>query len=261
MTDLFIKPKPAAHISAWDIQDLLRKYYDPREWAIAFEVGNSTGFNCSRHADCVAMSLWPSRGISLHGIEIKVSKTDLKKELEQPEKADAIARFCDYWWIAAPAGLVDVNVLPLNWGLLEAGDKGLKIKKQAVKLDSIPATRGFFASLFRSVIKEDEARLERKVLERTAKLYDDAKESASRQVKKREEELAEKWKGLNEILKETGIPQDSLQWRQQGFIEAVKKVQAHRDLPDWKVKNLIKFTERFLTEIKEIDTENEGAAL
>jgi hypothetical protein len=47
------------------------------------------------------MSLWPSRGIELHGIEIKVSRNDWLKELGDPAKADEIARFCDRWWVAA----------------------------------------------------------------------------------------------------------------------------------------------------------------
>ena len=45
--------------------------------------------------DAVIMSLWPSRGLELHGVEIKVSRADWKREAADPAKAEAIAAYCD----------------------------------------------------------------------------------------------------------------------------------------------------------------------
>ena len=56
-----------------------------------------------RYADAVAMNLFPSRGLALHGFEIKVSKSDFKSEIENPEKSVPVQQYCDHWWIVAPA--------------------------------------------------------------------------------------------------------------------------------------------------------------
>src|SRR5438876_1169784 len=70
-------------------------------------------------ADALAMSLWPSRGLELHGFEIKASRADWRTELRNPETADEIATRCDRWWIVAgSADIVTDGELPPTWGLL-----------------------------------------------------------------------------------------------------------------------------------------------
>lgn len=87
-------------ITAAAVLDLLRKRYEPPAWAFLEQVRNSTGWKrTERYADAVAMSLWPSRGLEVHGFEIKVSRSDVLKELRDPEKAAPIMRFCDRWWL------------------------------------------------------------------------------------------------------------------------------------------------------------------
>lgn len=54
---------------------LKRRYAQP-ECAVVFEVAQATGFSANRHLDAIAMELWPSRGLALHGIEIKVDLYD-----------------------------------------------------------------------------------------------------------------------------------------------------------------------------------------
>lgn len=234
-----------------DIQDALRVYYPSGEWAIAFEVGNSTGFQCSRHADAVAMSLWPSRGLAIHGVEIKVSKTDFKKELETPEKADAVARYCDYWWVAAPKGLLHPDALPLSWGLLEFNGS-IKVKKQAKELEALSIDRRFCGALFRAVVKEDEYRLNKAVEKRTVDVHRLAEESVENAVKRREEEIREAKMALRKIEMETGIPIDDLRWRDTSFIEAVKKVLNHQEPPTYRIKSMVNAAERFAAELKQL---------
>jgi hypothetical protein len=114
------------------------------------EVGNGTGFKCNRHADAVAVGLWPSRGLFVEGIEIKVHRGDWLKELAQPEKADDIAKWCDFWWVAAGSDdIVREGELPPNWGLLVLKGDKLYCKKQAPKLEPQPLDRAFVAAMFR----------------------------------------------------------------------------------------------------------------
>ena len=74
------------------INALAAKFKAP-EYAFLTEVRNSVGFSSKvRTADAMAMSLWPSRGLYMTGFEVKVSRADWKKELEQPEKAEELAQ-------------------------------------------------------------------------------------------------------------------------------------------------------------------------
>jgi hypothetical protein len=127
----------------------IRKAYPTNAWAVLEQVGNSVGFKCGRWADVLAISLWPSRGLEVLGFEVKVSRSDWKAELAQPEKADAIQRYCDRWWIAAPAGVVPKEELPPNWGLMEVTGNKLKIRKQAPRLTPCEWDKGFIAAVLR----------------------------------------------------------------------------------------------------------------
>lgn len=101
---------------------LLRKHrYPEASCAVLPQVANATGTTATRTADAIVMQLWPSRGLTLEGLEIKVSRSDWLRELAQPDKADAIFQFCDKWYIAAPTGVVDLKKddFPKTWGLLE----------------------------------------------------------------------------------------------------------------------------------------------
>ena len=66
------------------------------------EVRDATGFDGHRTADAMAISLYRSRGKSLWGFEFKVSRNDWLKELKQPEKAESIMRYCNYWGLVVP---------------------------------------------------------------------------------------------------------------------------------------------------------------
>ena len=145
--------------------ELLREKHSKQEYALLEKVANETGQGNRRTADALAMSLWPSRGLYLHGFEIKSVRGDWLKELSDPSKAEAIASYCHFWWIVAPDGLIDRNELPEDWDLLvpdsQKGD--LKIKIKANKRDPAPISYKFLASLFRQAQRQlaDEARVER----------------------------------------------------------------------------------------------------
>lgn len=143
----------ADKITANDIVDMLRERHGGRDWAFFPQVPDGTGMNQRRTADAVAMSLWPSRGLEIHGFEIKVSRTDWQKELKDPSKADSICQYCDRWWIVAPKGIVKKDELPKTWGLMEANGDGLRIAVQSPVKDAVPVDRAFVAGLFRAAEK------------------------------------------------------------------------------------------------------------
>lgn len=134
-----------------ELMAALYRRFEPPTYALLEQVRNGTGRQReTRTADALAMCLWPSRGLELHGIEIKVSRTDWIKELKNPAKAEEIARFCDRWWLCvSDAKIVQDGELPKTWGLLIPKGKNLIAKVEAPELTPQPITRAFLAAILR----------------------------------------------------------------------------------------------------------------
>lgn len=145
-----------------DVRAALAARFTAPEWSIMWEVSNGTGAaGGHRYADAVAMSLWPSRGLELWGMEIKVSRADWKREAEDPTKAELIASYCDRWFIVTTPGVIqDISEIPPAWGWLEAGEKGIIQRKDATKTEAKPCDRRFLAALLRRAGGLDEGRLQ-----------------------------------------------------------------------------------------------------
>src|SRR3990167_2764101 len=114
-----------------EVMFALSKKYDHESYAFLPEVRNSTGFSGAvRTADAIVMGLWPSRGIELEGFEIKTSRQDWMNEIKQPDKSDAIAKYCDRWWLViGDEKIVKDGELPATWGLMVPGKNNtLKVK-------------------------------------------------------------------------------------------------------------------------------------
>ncbi|HHT8992823.1 TPA: hypothetical protein ACT5B2_003868 [Burkholderia cenocepacia] len=140
-----------------EVKAALRARFCSPEWALFFEVADATGARHSRWADAVAMNLWPSRGLAVHGMEVKVSRSDWLRELKDPSKSAPVQRYCDHWWIVAPAGVLKDGELPPTWGHYEVKPGGtLREIVAAPKLESEPVTREFAAALMRRASAADE---------------------------------------------------------------------------------------------------------
>ena len=116
----------AVRLGAGAVYEAIVRAHPAPEWAVIAEVSDATGGRASRRADALAMNLWPSRGLEIRGFEIKVSRSDLKRELVDPSKADAVGAFCHTWALATPAGLVrSTDNVPACWGLFEVDENHL----------------------------------------------------------------------------------------------------------------------------------------
>lgn len=146
-------------MNSTDIINALRRLHPPPDWAFGTEVGDHPGLSKSRRADAVAMHMWPSRGLAVHGFEVKVSRSDLKRELDTPAKADGIFCRCDFWWLATPVGLVKPDQeLPIGWGLLEvANDGSTKVKRPAKHNAAATIDKGFMATFARGIGRDRDA--------------------------------------------------------------------------------------------------------
>jgi hypothetical protein len=147
------------------VEQALAAHFSPPAFAYFEQVRNGTGVTrVTRTADALAFGLWPSRGLFMHGVEIKTARSDWKRELADPEKAEEIAQYCDFWWLATSAGVAQLEELPAQWGWLELDAKGkLKIRKTAPKLEAKPISRQFLASLFRQLYTRESTIIAKRV--------------------------------------------------------------------------------------------------
>ena len=131
------------------IEQITRRFRPP-EWAVLSHVRDATGARAGRTADAIAMNLWPSRGLEIHGFEVKISRTDWLKELKNPIKADEIARYCDRWWlVVSDKAIVLPGELPGSWGLLYPQGSGLRCEQAPDKLKAEPIDNLFLAAILR----------------------------------------------------------------------------------------------------------------
>lgn len=126
--------------------------------AVLFEVRNATGHSATRSIDAVTMSLWPSLGLELTGMEIKISRSDWLRELKAPAKASATFEYFDRWYLVAPRTVAKMDEIPEPWGwLAPEGGKLVTLKKAPKNEDVKPLDRKFLASILRCGSKKDDA--------------------------------------------------------------------------------------------------------
>lgn len=143
-------------MKAGEVKDLLRDMHsDVSRWVTAEEVPVKTGGG-NRRLDFVAMECWESRGHALWGFEIKVSKADLAREIRDPSKHTCFFECLDYYSIAVPEEIVDVDAIPEAWGIAVVRDNEIHWRRMPQPLhgdrllEAIP--KSFVASLARRAV-------------------------------------------------------------------------------------------------------------
>lgn len=166
-------------ITARDILALLaERYSDSQKYACAAEVSPMTGA-WERRIDFLVMWCWASDLFKLEGFEIKISKSDLRRELQDPDKHAVFFDQIDYYWLVAPDYVLDyktMDMLPKKWGVMkvctgldEAHDPETKhnphleiVRRPCCLHDETindkVINRQFMASVFRAVGKQSHTR-------------------------------------------------------------------------------------------------------
>lgn len=133
-----------------NVWECLKKRYPSNEYAMMAEVSDAAGFNRSRSADYVVMNLWPSRGLSIIGIEQKASRSDWLSELKKPAKAENIFKYCDYWnLLTTKEGIANLSEIPPTWGWLCIKGASIRVMKEAPKLNPQSLNKHFVACLLK----------------------------------------------------------------------------------------------------------------
>lgn len=234
----------------YEVKQLLRERHKPPAWAYLEEVGNTTGYNVSRFADALAMSLYPSRGLDLHGFEVKVSRSDWVKELNSPEKAETICAYCDFWWIVAgSADIVKEGELPRTWGLLVVNDKGvLTVKQKAPKLEAKPMTKGLLAAILRRTCETltPEARAKELMDIARKEGREEGRKFGEEQVKYKQSELDRLQEKVRTFEQASGVQLGSF-WNGENIGRAVRAVlEGERNQPEERLRDVRRAAENVI---------------
>lgn len=210
-------------MTEFELFRLLRDHFPPREFALLPQVANGIGAGAFRHCDALALGLWPSRGIRLHGFEIKTYRGDWIRELKAPEKAEAVAQYCNHWWIVAGhVGMVNPEELPPNWGLWEfvPEKKALKKKAPAPFLKAKAVDLAFVAAMLRraqEVVTPDAI-----IAEAKEQAFKDGRQAGEANGKHAIEDLAKVRGQIRDFEKASGVKIDT--WEGSEIGEAVRLV-------------------------------------
>lgn len=224
----------ADKITSADVRAALLLRYPAESHALMFEVAPRTGGG-TRYADAVSVGLWASHGHRIEGFEIKVARSDWLNELKQPEKSEPVMRYCNHWWLACPKGMANIDELPTNWGLLELQNDGkLRVRVQASKLDPVPITLGFFASLVRRGVEADNDVLQ-KALQRESKIQhtrirETLERERTRELSAKQQQALDAIARLDALKEKTGIDFSSYHYTE-GWFAAVELL--HSLNQDW----------------------------
>ena len=185
-------------VSTADLREALgRRLESQKGWYVFDEV--QAGPGVQRFADVVAVQTYWSRGIKVEAYELKSYRSDWLQELKNPDKAEAIAKHCDRFYIVAAPGIVKLEEVPAGWGFLECRPPSNRLRQLKAAPDLQDTTRkqvslGMFIGILRAAErawwKPTSAQMEKVAREARAAGYESGKESAARGPGDQQREIA-----------------------------------------------------------------------
>lgn len=144
-------------IKAKDIVEVLRERYAPPEWAFFSELRAGTGYrsfkrkgrNPEQRFDGWAINCYPSKGHTIISFEVKVSRQDFLNEINNPDKRAQAIAFSNEFYFVVPEGLVEIQEIPKECGLMEVKGKGIKTIKKPIFNSDPKLDWGLVASIAR----------------------------------------------------------------------------------------------------------------
>jgi hypothetical protein len=156
-----IKKRESVKLTADQVLKALNiKHKNYNEWAFFDELRVGTGYlskrvdgvkvNPEQRFDAFVLNLYPSNKHLRIIYEIKVSRSDFLHEIKHPEKRESALLFSNQYYFATPAGLVDVDEIPEECGLIEVyANMNTRIKKEAPLRPSANPSWNFLCSIAR----------------------------------------------------------------------------------------------------------------
>jgi len=141
-------------MKAEQLKKLLIEKYPGPEWALIFELSKGVGWiGQEGRIDVAAFNCWPSKGHHRLAFEIKVSRSDFQRELQQPKKRMWVEENFDETYFVVPHNLIKEHEVPETWGILMATKKGDKLirRKMATPRDTPELPEGLALSAIRQL--------------------------------------------------------------------------------------------------------------
>lgn len=199
-------------IDAKRIQHAIADKFRKDGFLVAFEVRDSTGALAGRSADAIAIHQWPSRLWAIHGFEIKVSRSDLARELANPKKADVMWHYCDYWWLAVPQGLVSDRDVPEGWGIFTVGDDTYRALRKPSFHKATMFDRGFMMSFARRIGDLNAPHVEAQIARQQRHFDSKVDEAVERRTRSLREDLEKKTRWIADFEEALGQRFHDVTW-------------------------------------------------
>ena len=124
-------------MTADNVRAALDSVWGPAENVIVDEAPTDASRQGTK-IDRLVISCWPSRGLELDGIEIKVSLSDFRRELKNTAKGDWWWWHVHRFWLAVPEPMAKKvkDELPSGWGLLACSSKQTRVMVKPEKHDA-----------------------------------------------------------------------------------------------------------------------------
>lgn len=152
--DLSPLPRPdhARRDLAATIIDALESWHAREHYCWAFFREFKPNIAGLGRLDGFAMHLWPSKMFQRVAYEVKVARADLLAELKNPEKRAEALEISNLYYLVAPRGLVRLDELPPEAGLMEYSpdfERGFNVRRKAPWRDVDPPDVYLTASIAR----------------------------------------------------------------------------------------------------------------
>lgn len=195
------------------VYSLLLKKYPDGQYALMAEVSDAAGYSRSRSADFIVVSLWPSRGLGIHGIELKSYRGDWLNEKKNPKKAENIFQYCDYFsLLTTDINIAKLDEIPDTWGWMNIENGRIKTIKEAPKQSPVALSRHFLAAMLKRSCDRSAWVLKESIIDEIQNARDVGRsnaESAIRELKSSYESLQ---KNVIEFEAESGIRINERRW-------------------------------------------------
>lgn len=186
--------------------DLLQKRYPEKEYVIMEEVSDKSGFDRSRSADYVVVGLWPSRGLPINGIELKSSRSDWLRELKDPEKAENIFQYCDYFWLlTTDESIAKTEEIPPTWGWMCVKGEKIITKKEAPNLTPVPLSKSFSICMLRRAADKSKYVRVDSIHDKITEAKQAGKNESKSTIENLEKKLTELQTAVREFQSESGV--------------------------------------------------------
>jgi len=118
------------------------------------QVPDGTGMYQGHWIDVAVFDMWPSKGLLREAFEIKVSRSDFIREMQNPGKHKWVLECFHHFWFVAPQDVIQLEELPANIGWMCPRGNKLVVKRHAVENPNPKLDDTLLAAFMRAAAKE-----------------------------------------------------------------------------------------------------------